>query len=841
MSTAAVGTLVVRLAALTAEFNREIEKSSKKVQSISVAAASVAKKSAAAFAGVSGAIAVITKFASEQLKVERQLAGAFRATGKSLDMERFKAFAAALQGVTTTGDETVLGLGAMLGSMGLAQAQIEAIIPGVLDLQASTGKAADTIAQQLARAIVDGSANLERYGIFMTDAEKETFELGSAAERTAFLVRKLGSFHGAAAAEASTAAGSFMQLTNSLGDVLEEFGAWLDAPLAAFFNGLRGAVDGVVAAMSKLSPQTKEWAAGITLGGTAVLGLVSALASVIAFKAPLLKMFAALKGALAITFASVLPVIAAVAVAIVGIIAAVGALRLVWDQNAVEIKETFKRLGQAVVQIWDKAIGFLTESFRKFNDWFSEKAIIIVGLFSGMSADEIGQLTMTARAGGGLLNTGEGSGARDMFAGIGDWVRRDVGASFDALKQSWNAGVRTFQDLGGAAFDAAKGLLGVEDAAKGVAGSGGGAGAPLGAESALGASNRLDAALAASGSPRSRARVGVGAGAPDPAIAAAVGLKETAARFGITISTETAMAAQSIASSLAEGTASFGSSFGSTLLGASGEIGGIVNSAMQGFASGGPMGAIGAVFAELLSRSQGFQDILAAGMESLGELVEAFEPLASALKPLAGLVFTVVGIVAQQLKPVFEAIGPVFGTVFDILRHALIAVLTIVKVLGDAWNGIVDGLESIIDSIPGVDVSLDSWKINMNGMNRTLHDLATATASRARDEVNEAAARQRATEETSGMADTMRELNQQLSNVPAGFRIDLRRYQSSTGETMTPDFGGGGGRGAVVFNIEALDLHEAARKLREIQEFRDLAEGAQETRRRPFAVPREGG
>ena len=341
MSEALLGTIAVKLAAKTAEFNRDVEKSKETLGSISAVAAGVAAKSAISFGVIAGAIATVTKFASEELAAQRKLAGAFAATGESFDMDAFSEFAASIQKVTTTGDDAVMSLGALMGSLGLNQNQIQALIPGMLDLSATTGAAADTIGQKLATAIATGKGELKKMGIVLSETEQEAFEMGTTADRTALLVEKMGRFAGAAAIEAGTAAGRFDQLSTAAGNVLAEIGMIIDAPLAAVLEGVRDAVQDASDAIANMSPEAKQLAAKLVFVALAGAGLTAFIATVIASKSAMVVAVAAIGGAFKVLALKVAPIIALLSTTI-------GMIRLIGETDGLSAKGIANLKGRLV-------------------------------------------------------------------------------------------------------------------------------------------------------------------------------------------------------------------------------------------------------------------------------------------------------------------------------------------------------------------------------------------------------------------------------------------------------------------------------------------------------------
>ena len=188
-----------------------------------------------ALAGV-GLVAFGSKLvglARTQIEAETKLAGAIKATGSAIDAEKIKAYAASLQKVTTFGDEATISSAALLTSFKLTEDQIMTLLPGIQDFAAATGRDLGMAAQLFGRLVASGEADLTRYGIALTDAEKALFKTGTQTERAALATELLSSRFGGMAQElAKTDFGKFDQAMNDLGDAGEELGKYLIPALA---------------------------------------------------------------------------------------------------------------------------------------------------------------------------------------------------------------------------------------------------------------------------------------------------------------------------------------------------------------------------------------------------------------------------------------------------------------------------------------------------------------------------------------------------------------------------------------------------------------------------------
>lgn len=130
-----------------------------------------------------------------------------------------------------------------------------------------------------------------------------------------------------------------------------------------------------------------------------------------------------------------------------------------------------------------------------------------------------------------------------------------------------------------------------------------------------------------------------------------------------------------------------------------GDVGQIINSAVQGFTTAGPWGAIIAVLAELLGRLEvftKFSDMLNAKLfKSLSELNEAIAPLFQMLHQLSEMLNPVRAIIHMVIRFVLDLLGPVFkilGGIFDALGKVLVPIVTALGSLFDAISAIVDAL-----------------------------------------------------------------------------------------------------------------------------------------------------
>ena len=453
-----ISTLAVRLTAITGDFDKAMSDASKKIDQISKSAGKIAKESGVAFAGMVGAIALVTHESSEALKGQRQLEGAFKSAGNSLDMSRFEKFAEVMQSNSTVSDDAVIHMGTLMASFGRTQGQIESLIPGIIDLSAVTGQASDSIAEKLSIAIESGDANLKKMGITMGETEKAAFKMGSEAQRTGMLVAKLGAFQGAAAAEASTAEGRFMQMKNALAEVAKEAGKILDAPLAAIFSRIRDAAMGAAQAFANLSPATKEWIGYIVIGVTAVTYFVASVAGFIALAAPIKAAIVAI-ASVGAALIPLLPVIAAIAAGVALVIFTLGYMAKFGPAAWNDIKVIGTAVAEAVTKAWGYAcekIGqawgwvkdFVTSIFESIITWIKDHV-------PGAAAvlDKIGDVAKSAADSAGSAMGSVWDAMTDKASEAADAIPKAIGGAWDWIKKDTKAAVKVMMEEFGMGID----------------------------------------------------------------------------------------------------------------------------------------------------------------------------------------------------------------------------------------------------------------------------------------------------------------------------------------------------------------------------------------------------
>jgi hypothetical protein len=728
-----LGDLIVNLEAATSQFNKAMDASAGKLKGIGDAAAAVTKTASVAFAGLAVGIGVAIRASSKQTEAELQLQNALKATGQSINIDAFKQLSSALQGVTRFGDEASLASQSLLVRLGATREAAQTLTPRVQDLAEGLGVSLTSATQLVGRALAGQVSSLSRYGIILTDVQKEVFKTGTAQEQLAALTGLLDSkFKGAAETAAKTGAAAFVQLGNAAGDLLEVFGKIVSRPLTPIIQALTGAVSSLVGFTDRLSEGFRTFVGVSALVTTGLTGATAAFAGMVLVMTKVIPLFKAMRvaalstgKALLAAMAPVLTTIAALAAGIAGVILIVGSLRQAWDADLGGMRTGLLSFGSSVAQIWNDVVGFLTEEFSKFADFFEEKFVLIASFLSGATPEEAAGTLAETRAGGGLLAGTEpavdafvetlkaiGEDTTEIFTGVGETFSiglGDLSAAGKKVAEDFGILAKASKD-GAKATDRASG--GAEDMAKDVAKGGAKVKKALG-EVAESLTGKLRRALIPDLDAMDQALIRVKTGADD--VATALDEQSRGMLEGIDISGGRA----EIQSELQEVTQKFVDAFkaaGDTLLSAAGDVGQIVKSAIQGFQTGGVIGALVAVIAEVLTRLQSFKDMMDAGNETFFGLLESLNKL---LEPIFGLIEVLDSAIAPALAvldTLFESIGGFLeilleplaeigkvlsslGTILQAFEPALKLFGFIMEGLGFVFQVISDAIKEVVNFI----------------------------------------------------------------------------------------------------------------------------------------------
>ena len=197
----------------------------------------------ALIAGIKGAINAF----GEQELAEKKLEASLGHTSQALLDQ-----AAALQQVSTFGDETIISAQALIGAFVKDEEQIKLATQATLDLAAAKGMDLVVAADLVSKTLGSSTNALSRYGIEVVGAVGSTERLESLTGNLADV------FGGQATAQSETMTGAMQQMNNAVGDVAETVGGFLSPAIrkaAGFIKGASEAVDGFLESLINLSDE----------------------------------------------------------------------------------------------------------------------------------------------------------------------------------------------------------------------------------------------------------------------------------------------------------------------------------------------------------------------------------------------------------------------------------------------------------------------------------------------------------------------------------------------------------------------------------------------------------
>lgn len=155
-------------------------------------------------------------------------------TARKEDTKMLIKQAAALQNLTVFGDEEIINAQAILATFQLNGQEISKLTPRILDMASAMSKSGQTgmdlngAVVALGKAYSSGLGMLSRYGVVISDVDKELFKHATTAEKTEILIRNLdANFKGAAETMGKTTLGAAKSLDNTMGDLKETFGRFI--------------------------------------------------------------------------------------------------------------------------------------------------------------------------------------------------------------------------------------------------------------------------------------------------------------------------------------------------------------------------------------------------------------------------------------------------------------------------------------------------------------------------------------------------------------------------------------------------------------------------------------
>ncbi len=657
----------------------------------------------------------------------------------------------------------------------------------------------------------------------------------------------------------ATLTGQLLIMSSKIEGVAISFGNVLLPAVKLVVGGLQSALDVV----QSLSPEFKQAAVVVAGVAAAMTGLFAATGTVLLALPLLPPLFSAIGTTAALAFGPVLGTIAAVAAGIFGLILIVGAFRQAWDADLGGMRTSLMEFGSSVGELWQDIIGFLTEEFTKFADFFQEKFVLIASFLSGATPEEAAATLGEAQAGGGVLGIEDSS--LDAFTATLGAIADDTKEVFSGIGKTFEIGIDEIKDQ---ALRLAKSLGIISPESKKTA-------AALGV--VAGAAGMTESNIAqlggAAGGVAEELEFDFLGGIKEAFAAIADDLNQVADRAELAAGVDeafTKMAAEFDA--VATGIGGVLKSAGSGIVNALGEAGELVNAAISGAAEGGIWGAIIAVIAELLTQVDEFTSISDRLNEFLKPLLEGFNDLLKGIKPLIDLDLGFIGTAFALIGAIFKTLGTALSFVVNFLIDVATEFVRFAQTLGVNVGTAIEDLQRT-----RIDVSVDDFTDTWDQFGDDVSKVWESGQKKAQDKIAEIVS-DFGDAVPAGLADTLRgeeeaqrgfglslgaanrglddfskglgDANRKLLNVPTGFDI-VAAVRSAAG--VGASILGGGAEptaamagGAVftgnTFLISAEDPEEFFDRLEEIAEDRTFASsGAGVDEAAEFSLPQTTG
>jgi hypothetical protein len=337
-------------------FKNNIEKHSK----------SIGIGMAAAGGVIAGGMGMSVKAYMDSERATARLAHLTKQTSNATDeqIEGLNQQAKALQKVGVVEDDTVTMGQSQLATFALNTEQIKKLTPSLMDMAvASKGVNATqddmiNIGNALGRAVDGGTGALTRYGISLTDAQKELYKTASREERVSLLSEILqDNFGGLNEATRKTSEGGIAALKNDFGDLMENIGGQLIPIMKQLMDTFKPILEKIMAWVTE-NPKLFNT---IILIIAAIGGLLLALSPIIMFL-PQLIVFVKMVGTAFMFLTSTTGLV------ILAIIALIAIGYLLW-KNWEEIKNYFLKIWEKIKIIFFETIDLINE---KINNIFTE-------------------------------------------------------------------------------------------------------------------------------------------------------------------------------------------------------------------------------------------------------------------------------------------------------------------------------------------------------------------------------------------------------------------------------------------------------------------------------------
>jgi len=229
---------------------------------------------------------------NEQAQAEARLVAGLTNVGDASEIatEKLLNQAKALQSLTGMSDGLIVSAQGMLSTFMLTSNEISVLTPRLLDMAAGTAKIGEgfgdveSIALAMGKALAQGAGALSRYGVVLTDVQRESFNAAEGLDKVNILAEILdANFKGMAVAMGDTYAGAVNKMGEAWGDAQEAMGAWIaESPgVKAILDTITGKIGDLTGAINDSNASSEDLVghgfAAIVKGGIVIVKSVASI------------------------------------------------------------------------------------------------------------------------------------------------------------------------------------------------------------------------------------------------------------------------------------------------------------------------------------------------------------------------------------------------------------------------------------------------------------------------------------------------------------------------------------------------------------------------------------
>jgi len=253
------GTLFVELQAKIGKFKKNLNSAQGQMKSFANKTKNFVANNklliAGALAGLGAGVAKTIKAYGVQEQAIAKLTQALKNQGITTQsaIDEQTQYAAALQQVTTYGDEEIIGLQGLLAQYGATGQALKDTTKMTLDLAAAKGIDLRAAADLVGKAFVGETGTLSRYGIIIEKGLDRTEKFAAVQEKMQQM------FGGQAEAQRETTLGQFKSMNNAFGDLQETIGSLVAGEGNSLVVMMTGWIQKVDSSLQLIRDTTREF------------------------------------------------------------------------------------------------------------------------------------------------------------------------------------------------------------------------------------------------------------------------------------------------------------------------------------------------------------------------------------------------------------------------------------------------------------------------------------------------------------------------------------------------------------------------------------------------------